>query len=251
METLKSNYTRPESEAAIVEWLVSGQDAGRLQATFPDITPAWFCGAGSRLIFEASRALAAEGLNVNGLTLSERLAFTGKLKEAGGPAALAPGNSSWAVTESAIESLRDAYQRRRVAETLKDAEGRPASEIRKMLKPLEEAEGLKPDGLFEAFSAGAIPFTKLKGVGIPPRRKIVGDWFCEADLSFVYAPRGLGKTWFSLGLASAIVGKATFGPWPVHDHAPVLYVDGEMPLESLEQRITGMGADDEDRKRHV
>jgi hypothetical protein len=246
MEAIKSNYTRPESEAAIVEWLVSGQDAGRLQATFPDIGSAWFCGAGSRLIFEASRALAAEGQNVNGLTLSERLASTGKLKEAGGPAALAPGkNSTWGIAQSAAASLRDAYQRRRVAETLKDAEGRPARDVMELLKPLAEAEGQKPDGLFEAFSAGAIPFTKLKEVGIPPRRKIVGDWFCEADLSFVFAPRGLGKTWFSLGLASAIVGKATFGPWPVHDHAPVLYLDGEMPLESIEQRIAGMGADDD------
>jgi hypothetical protein len=245
METLKSNYTRPESEAAILEWLVSGQDAGRLQSTFPDITPAWFTTDRGRLIFEAARALAAEGQNVNGLTLSERLTFTGRLNDAGGPAALAPGNSSWSVTESAVESLRDAYQRRRVAEALKDAEGRPARDVMELLKPLAEAEGQKPDGLFEAFSTGSIPFTQLKSIGIPPRRKIVGDWFCEADLSFVYAPRGLGKTWFSLGLAAAIVGKATFGPWPVHDHAPVLYVDGEMPLESLEQRIAGMGADDD------
>jgi hypothetical protein len=246
MEAIKSNgYSRPESEAAICEWLVSGEDAGRLQSTYPDITPAWLTTSKGRLIFEASRTLAAEGKKVNGLTLSQYLLDTGKLEETGGPVALTPGNSSWAVTESAVDSLRDAYTRRKVAETLKHAEGRPASEIREMLRPLEEAEGLKPDGLFEAFTAGAIPFTKLKDVGIPPRRKIVGDWFCEADLSFVFAPRGLGKTWFSLGLACAIVGKPTFGPWPVHDHAPVLYVDGEMPLESLEQRIAGMGADDD------
>jgi hypothetical protein len=239
------SYSRPESEAAIIEWLVSGQDAGRLQSTHKDITPAWFTTGRGRLIFEASRVLAAEGKKVNGLTLSQYLLDMGKMEEAGGPAALTPGNDSWDVTESAVESLRGAYHRRRVAETLKDAEGRPASEIREMLKPLEEAEGRRPDGLFEAFSRGTIAFPLLKQVGIPPRRKIVGDWFCEADLSFVYAPRGLGKTWFSLGLASAIVGKATFGPWTIHDHAPVLYVDGEMPLESLEKRIAGMGADDD------
>jgi hypothetical protein len=245
METHKSNgYSRPESEAAIVEWMVSGQDAGRLQSTFPDIALAWFTTGKGRLIFEASRVLADEGKKVNGLTLTQHLLDTGMIEEAGGPAALAPGNSSWSVTESAAESLRGAYQRRRVAEALKDAEGRPARDVIELLKPLAEAEGLKPDSLFEAFSAGAIPFTKLREIGIPPRRKIVGDWLCESDLCFVYAPRGLGKTWFSLGLASAIVGKVTFGPWPVHDHAPVLYVDGEMPMESLEQRIRGMGADE-------
>jgi hypothetical protein len=141
--------------------------------------------------------------------------------------------------------MKKAFYLRKIASVLTRAEGKPASDIIEELKPLAEAEGQKPDGLFEAFSAGAIPFTKLREIGIPPRRRIVGDWLCEADLCFVYAPRGLGKTWFSLGLASAIVGKATFGPWPVHDHAPVLYVDGEMPVESIEQRIRGMGADDD------
>jgi hypothetical protein len=99
--------------------------------------------------------------------------------------------------------------------------------------------------LFEALRKGAIPFPSLKGVGIPPRRPIIGEWFYESDLCFVFAPRGLGKTWFSLGLATSIACKAEFGPWKVHDHAPVLYVDGEMPCQSLQERIEGMGGDDE------
>jgi hypothetical protein len=101
------------------------------------------------------------------------------------------------------------------------------------------------DSLFEDLLKGAVPFPKLKEVGIPPRKPIMGDWFYESDLGFVFAPRGLGKTWFSLGLGVAISCKAEFGPWKVHDHAPVLYVDGEMPCRSLEQRIVGMGADDD------
>jgi len=246
MEALKSNYVKPESESAIAGWLLSGEDKGKLKKAFPDITGAWFCTAGARLIFETSRALTAEGQNVNGLTIAERVAGTPALVEAGGPAALAHINGSWSVAESAASSLRAAYGHRRVSEILTTAanRGTGAGDIIQQLKPLAEEEGQKPDGLFEAFSAGAVPFPLLKQIGIPPRRKIVGEWFCESDLSFVFAPRGLGKTWFSLGLASAIVGKESFGPWKVHDHAPVLYVDGEMPLESLEQRIAGMGADD-------
>lgn len=110
------------------------------------------------------------------------------------------------------------------------------------LEPFATAEK-KPDSLFECFSKGTIPFPKLKEVGIPPRRKLIGDWLCEADLGFIFAPRGLGKTWFSLGLATGITGKKSFGPWQVHDFTKVLYVDGEMPCETLEKRISGLSAD--------
>ena len=92
------------------------------------------------------------------------------------------------------------------------------------------------------FREGSILSTKLGELGIPARKKLVGDWLCEADLGFVFARRGLGKTWFSLGLACAIAGKSFFGPWKVHKNLPVLYVDGEMPCEIIDKRISGLGA---------
>jgi len=96
----------------------------------------------------------------------------------------------------------------------------------------------------DLFRAGVIPSTQLAELGIPPRVKLVGDWFFEADLSFVFARRGLGKTWFSLGLACAVAGKVQFGPWEVHKNAPVLYIDGEMPCETLNERIASLGSSD-------
>jgi len=89
-----------------------------------------------------------------------------------------------------------------------------------------------------------VPSTELKNLHIPPRQKILGDWFRESDLGFVFARRGLGKTWFSTGLATAIANKTSFGPWKVHYNVPILYVDGEMPCESMEERISSMGASD-------
>jgi hypothetical protein len=96
--------------------------------------------------------------------------------------------------------------------------------------------------LLEAFREASIPSTLLGELGIPPRVKLVGEWLCEADLTFVFARPGIGKTWVSLGLAAAIVGKVQFGPWQVHQNAPVLYIDGEMPCESIDSRISSMGA---------
>ena len=96
----------------------------------------------------------------------------------------------------------------------------------------------------QLLEAGSIPSTRLSEVALPPRARVVGDWFCEANLAFVFARRGLGKTWFSLALACAVASKPRIGPWPVHVNLPVLYIDGEMPCETLRQRITGLGASD-------
>lgn len=109
----------------------------------------------------------------------------------------------------------------------------------------KEAALQKEKQLVEAFSKSTCSCTQMKEIKIKSRRKVVGDWFREGDLSFLFAPRGLGKTWFSLGLAVAISSKKEFGPWEVYDHAPVLYVDGEMPYESIKERITALGADED------
>jgi hypothetical protein len=107
----------------------------------------------------------------------------------------------------------------------------------------EEIEKNKVE-LINSIKNCTIPSTSLRKFKLPPREKIVGDWFRESDLGFIHARRGLGKTWFSLGLATAIANDMGFGPWKTHGKLPVLYVDGEMPLESIQQRIDGMGSSD-------
>jgi len=97
--------------------------------------------------------------------------------------------------------------------------------------------------LLEAFQECTVPSTLLGTLGLPKRGRIVGDWLCEGDLSFIFARRGLGKTWFSLALGLAIAGKQQFGPWQVHENMPVLYIDGEMPCEEIHARVSSLGAD--------
>lgn len=69
----------------------------------------------------------------------------------------------------------------------------------------EAAAGVGGDGqrkqpagskdIADAFKKSIFPCTRLGDVALPPRARILGDWFMEADLGFVFAPRGLGKTW--------------------------------------------------------
>lgn len=95
--------------------------------------------------------------------------------------------------------------------------------------------------LVTAYDRSTLPSGELRSLGIPPRDPILGDWFMEGDLGFIYAPRGLGKTWLALALASAISNGHSCGPWAARAPRRVLYVDGEMPCESVAQRIAGLG----------
>ena len=75
----------------------------------------------------------------------------------------------------------------------------------------------------------------------PPRRGLLyrGDVpvIREGNLAQLHVPRGVGKTWFSETLATvAATGIPALGfsaPTPCH----VLYVDGEMASEEIQERF--------------
>ena len=52
----------------------------------------------------------------------------------------------------------------------------------------------------------------------------------------VYGSRGVGKTQFTLGLATHLATGQAFLGWEVSKSIGVLYINGEMPLDELRQR---------------
>ena len=91
----------------------------------------------------------------------------------------------------------------------------------------------------------------MKALTLPPRRVIFEDWFKEGDLGYIFAPRGVGKTWFALDSAKAIATGGAFGPWKSHVCWPVLYVDGEMYFEDDKSRILGLNDGASPENLHV
>ncbi len=85
----------------------------------------------------------------------------------------------------------------------------------------------------------AMPVHELMALQLPERRRAL-PWLVEGGLVMVYGPRGVGKTYFTLGLAAALVSGQDFLRWPVTEPMGVLLVDGEMALTELRERLASL-----------
>jgi KaiC/GvpD/RAD55 family RecA-like ATPase len=85
---------------------------------------------------------------------------------------------------------------------------------------------LQPVGLHD--------FLNLK---IPPREMLLNPILPERSLVMLYAPRGIGKTLLGLSIGLAVARGGPFLRWIAPNPRRVLYVDGEMPLASLQERL--------------
>lgn len=99
----------------------------------------------------------------------------------------------------------------------------------------------KAVALLSKLESGMYSAPAFRDLEIKPRSKLIGNWFREADLGILFAPRGLGKTFLALSIGQAVSEKAPVGPWPVEaDPVGVLFVDGEMPSELMQERVKSM-----------
>ncbi len=94
----------------------------------------------------------------------------------------------------------------------------------------------------DALNAAVVTSSELHDLELVPRKKLLGDWFCEGDLGFIFAFRGVGKTWLALLTAQALSTGGKLGDWKTLAPVKVLYVDGEMPPDLMRARCEGLQA---------
>jgi hypothetical protein len=80
---------------------------------------------------------------------------------------------------------------------------------------------------------------------LPPRENIVDPWLPTQGLIMVYGFRGIGKTFFIIGLALAITSGEKFLKWSVPKPFNVLHIDGEMPAVTVQERYAKLIASQE------
>jgi hypothetical protein len=94
----------------------------------------------------------------------------------------------------------------------------------------------------DALNESVVTSNELRDLHLTPRKKLLGDWFCEGDLGFIFAYRGVGKTWLALAMAQALSTGEKLGDWQAHAPVKVLYIDGETPPDLMRTRCQGLQA---------
>jgi hypothetical protein len=72
-----------------------------------------------------------------------------------------------------------------------------------------------------------------------PREPLLGPWLRAQDVSMIHAPRGVGKTFMSLSVAMSVASGGSLLGWRTPQPNPVLFVDGEMPAVTMQERVKG------------
>ncbi len=83
---------------------------------------------------------------------------------------------------------------------------------------------------------------ELLALEIPPREMLLNPVLPVQGLVMLYAPRGIGKTHVALWMAYTVAcGDRMFGnKWNSEKPHKVLFVDGEMPASTLQQRLSSI-----------
>jgi putative DNA primase/helicase len=83
----------------------------------------------------------------------------------------------------------------------------------------------------------AIGINDFLNLEIPAREMLLAPILPERSLAMLYAPRGLGKSWLALSIGLAVASGAPLLRWSAPRQRNVLFIDGEMPLVSLQERL--------------
>jgi putative DNA primase/helicase len=80
-------------------------------------------------------------------------------------------------------------------------------------------------------------FNDFLNLDIPAREMLLAPILPERSLAMLYAPRGIGKTLLGLSIGLAVASGTPLLRWFAPKPRRVLYVDGEMPMVSLQERL--------------
>lgn len=92
----------------------------------------------------------------------------------------------------------------------------------------------------------------FKKLDLPKRVNFLSPWLKEKSISLISGWRGVGKTFFVLGVLDAITRNSNFGQWECETPVNCLYLDGEMTSEDMDERIDHLELNSErEKKLHI
>ncbi len=85
----------------------------------------------------------------------------------------------------------------------------------------------------------------FKSLKLPKRNMLLFPWLPEGSINMIFADRGIGKTFFALSCALALVNGDEFLCYKAEKSVPVLYLDGEMQATAIQERLLKLSGDGE------
>lgn len=82
-------------------------------------------------------------------------------------------------------------------------------------------------------------------IDLPEKAQLLYPWLKGPSMNLIVGDRGMGKTFFGLGILDAITKGGTFGPWECKNPIPCLFLDGEMPPQDIVERINNLNLNSE------
>ena len=83
----------------------------------------------------------------------------------------------------------------------------------------------------------------FQNLNMKEKRRLVDPWLSEQSIGLMSGWRGTGKTWAALSLANCVTRGGAFGPWECNNPVPVLYLDAEMPMQDVKDRLRTLSSD--------
>lgn len=231
-----------EAERAILGAVLL--DNSYLQAATEKLTPGDFFHDHHRRIFSAMIALRDSEKAIDLVTVGEFLQVHNELEAVGGVAY--------------VSQLMDGVPR--IVNVVHYAAiVKEKSQVRAIIHGTQIVQNKALDGLMSARELGAdldvlvqlssnghgsnatakpVDIEEFLTMTLKPVSYVINPILPVQGLMLLYAWRGAGKTFFNLEIAVAVAtGPGKCFPWAVPEPRPVLYVDGEMPSNELQDRL--------------
>jgi putative DNA primase/helicase len=178
------------------------------------------------------------------ITVSEELKRRAELEPAGGVAYLASLTEGVLLRESVAPYVRILRQKSGLRNLLRAGEElmRCASlpdatleDCKARWAELFDDRRLRLTTRLRACAAG-----ELLGLELPARGMVLAPVIPTQGLAMLYSPRGVGKTYLALAMAWAVATGTEFLRWRAPQPRKVLFVDGELPATTLQERLAAI-----------
>lgn len=109
-------------------------------------------------------------------------------------------------------------------------------------RPNGKASEVVADALTERIRLRADTIADFLRVPFPPREMILAPCIPTQGLVLLFAKRGIGKTYLALQIAYTVAIGGEFLKWRAPKPRRVLFIDGEMPGTTMQERLAGIVA---------